>query len=140
MQPGAFRGGRCADVASVYRLFSVNVLQLRCPHTSLSRSLLSSPLPSLGSVSGSVLVGPRCTPPFSHYDTSLFFRPDPSPSLLPSHRSVSGSFLEGVVFTGVYSDTTPRWYRDVGRPIVISMFLNTLLLHAQVGRLSGEGG
>ncbi len=51
----------------------------------------------------------------------------------PSQCSVSGSFLEGVVFTGVYSDTTPRWYRDVGRPIVISMFINTLLLHAQVG-------
>lgn len=39
----------------------------------------------------------------------------------PSHSGLfSGTALNGVIFTGIYSDMTPNWYRDVARPLIIS--------------------
>eukprot|EP00198_Chlamydomonas_reinhardtii_P003565 XP_001692901.1 predicted protein [Chlamydomonas reinhardtii] len=42
-------------------------------------------------------------------------------------------WLDGYIFGGAYADTTPAWYTDVGRPIVISVFLNTVITHAKIG-------
>ncbi|GFR42972.1 hypothetical protein Agub_g3971 [Astrephomene gubernaculifera] len=47
-------------------------------------------------------------------------------------KSVSGSFLAGYIFAGSYADTTPNWFHDVGRPIVISIAVNTAILHIKV--------
>lgn len=47
-------------------------------------------------------------------------------------------WLDGYIFGGAYADTTPAWYTDVGRPIVISVFLNTVITHAKVRRGAGE--
>ncbi|PNH07275.1 hypothetical protein TSOC_006291 [Tetrabaena socialis] len=41
--------------------------------------------------------------------------------------------LRGYIFSGTYADTTPDWFHDVGRPIVISIFVNTCIMHFKVG-------
>ena len=47
----------------------------------------------------------------------------------------TGSFIEGFVFNGIYSDLTPEWYRTVGRTITITLFsapvINRLLTFVQ---------
>ncbi|GIL60748.1 hypothetical protein Vafri_15275 [Volvox africanus] len=52
---------------------------------------------------------------------------------LPGPASViKGSFLDGYVFTGSFADTTPNWYHDVCRPITISLFLTTVIVHLKI--------
>ncbi|KAG2453353.1 hypothetical protein HYH02_001577 [Chlamydomonas schloesseri] len=52
---------------------------------------------------------------------------------LPGPAAALPTWLDGYIFGGKYADTTPAWYTDVGRPIVISVFLNTIITHAKIG-------
>ncbi|KAG2438791.1 hypothetical protein HXX76_005332 [Chlamydomonas incerta] len=52
---------------------------------------------------------------------------------LPGPAAALPHWLKGYIFGGAYADTTPAWYTDVGRPIVISVFLNTVITHAKIG-------
>ncbi|GLC46207.1 hypothetical protein PLESTB_001535200 [Pleodorina starrii] len=45
---------------------------------------------------------------------------------------ISGSFLSGYIFTGSFADTSPNWYHDVCRPITISLFLTTIIVHLKI--------
>ncbi|GIM14317.1 hypothetical protein Vretimale_17200 [Volvox reticuliferus] len=45
---------------------------------------------------------------------------------------IKGSFLDGYIFTGSFADTTPNWYHDVCRPITISLFLTTVIVHLKI--------
>ncbi|KAG2489932.1 hypothetical protein HYH03_011565 [Edaphochlamys debaryana] len=49
--------------------------------------------------------------------------------------AVSDTVLDRYIFNGGFGDTTPNWYGDVGRPIVIAIFLTTLIIHLKIGFL-----